>query len=234
MTVAILAVALVVQTPPVSAEQVQEWFEAGQDMEVVQAAQDNPDPRVVYLAGLAYARLEQQDSARERFESLATRDAADAWAHIGRSAVLLNTPATNAEGVVTPEAETAAASEAEQAARQAVEIAPTLAIAHYQPGLEPVIKDITIQNSRFAVMTFPARNLFFKKAALAPHNQAWANEERAAPGPPSLQTDVVAITKPLGPCASRRSSWQGPSWQGPSWPEPSWPGPGSRPPPRPP
>jgi lipoprotein NlpI len=135
MTVAILAVALVVQTPPVSAEQVQEWFEAGQDMEVVQAAQDNPDPRVVYLAGLAYARLEQQDSARERFESLATRDAADAWAHIGRSAVLLNTPATNAEGVVTPEAETAAASEAEQAARQAVEIAPTLAIAHYQLGL---------------------------------------------------------------------------------------------------
>lgn len=42
----------------------------------------------------------------------------------------------------------------------------------------------------------------------------WANEERAAPGPPSLQTDAGAITKPLGPCAGRRSSWPGPSLDG--------------------
>ena len=136
MTAAILVLALAVQQDaPPSAEQVQGWFQAGQDEMVVQAAQEHPDPRVVYLAGLAYARLEQQDSARQRFESLSVRDDTDPWAHIGRSAVRLNTPATNEEGVVTPEAEMAAWGEAEQAARQAIELNPMLGVAHYQLGL---------------------------------------------------------------------------------------------------
>ena len=136
MTAALLVLALAGQPPaPPSTQQIQEWFEAGQYDQVITNAQNRTEPRIVYLAGFAHLRLSQLDLARQRFESLAARDVADVWAHVGRSAVLLNAPATNELGVVTPEAEAAAVDQAIASARQAVETNPGLAIAHYQLGL---------------------------------------------------------------------------------------------------
>jgi len=124
MTAAILVIALAVQAPA-SPQQIQELFEAGQHQQVVDAAQGRTEPRVIYLAGLAHLSLQQQDAARQKFDSLTTRGDQDAWTHIGRSATLLNGPAP------TPEA----AGQAEQAARRAIELDPALGIAHYQLGL---------------------------------------------------------------------------------------------------
>ena len=135
MTAALLVFALTIQPPPASPEQIQAWFEAGQYDQVLSAAAERTEPRIVYLAGLTHLRLEQRDLARASFESLAARGDADAWANVGRSGVLLNAPAANAEGVVTPEAETAAAQHAAQAARRAIEIDPALGLTHYQLGL---------------------------------------------------------------------------------------------------
>ena len=121
------------QVTPPTVGQIQTWHEAGQCQRVVDAAQGREEPRVVYLAGLAYLTLEQPDGARQMFQRLAARGDADPWAQVGRSAVFLNFPSPNAEGVVPTEA--AAVIQAEQAARRAVELNANLALAHYQLGL---------------------------------------------------------------------------------------------------
>lgn len=121
-----IALAVAVQGQAPTPVQIQGWYESGQDRQVVNAAQDRSEPRVIYLAGLAHLRLNERGRAQEQFERLARRPETDAWHHIGRSAALLSAaPASG--GNVAPEAETAA--------RRAIEIDSSLALAHYQLGL---------------------------------------------------------------------------------------------------
>ena len=68
------------QVTPPTVGQIQSWHEAGQYQRVVDAAQGREEPRVVYLAGLAYLTLEQPDGARQMFQRLASRGATDPWA----------------------------------------------------------------------------------------------------------------------------------------------------------
>lgn len=122
MTTTLFAIAIAIQGQA-SPAQVQEWYEAGDDQQVIQAAETQDEPRVIYLAGLAHVRLEQLSQARDLFDRLSQGEE-NVWTHIGRSAIALNGPATDAS-----------AAEAEAAALQAIGIDSRLAIAHYQLGL---------------------------------------------------------------------------------------------------
>ena len=128
--ISVAVVALVVQLPAPNAATIQQWFESGQDQQVIHAVAEGSEPAVVYLAALSYQRLERTADAQRMFERLMARAEDDPWAAIGRSGSLLN--AAVAEG--SPEA-AAAATEAAQAARAAVVRAPGVAQAHYQLGL---------------------------------------------------------------------------------------------------
>ena len=128
MRSATLAVMLLAQTAlPPSSHQIQQWFEAGNDQQVVEASASASDPEAKYLTGLSYQRLNRLAEARQVFESLAARPETDAWAHIGHSAALLSQAAAGSVPV-------SAAAEAEQAARRAIELAPGLSLGHYQLG----------------------------------------------------------------------------------------------------
>ncbi len=128
MRSATLAVMLLAQTAlPPSSHQIQQWFEAGNDQQVVEASASASDPKAEYLTGLSYQRLNRLAEARQVFESLAARPETDAWAHIGHSAALLSQAAAGSVPV-------SAAAEAEQAARRAIELAPGLSLGHYQLG----------------------------------------------------------------------------------------------------
>ena len=112
---------------PPSSHQIQQWFEAGNDQQVVEASASASDPEAKYLTGLSYQRLNRLAEARQVFENLAARPETDAWAHIGHSAALLSQAAAGSVPV-------SAAAEAEQAARRAIELAPGLSLGHYQLG----------------------------------------------------------------------------------------------------
>ncbi len=125
-TLLALAFTAQLQATPVQATpaEIQTWYEAGDDLLVVQATEGRNEPRVIYLGGLAHARLEQFAEAARAFERLAAGDEMNAWTHVGRSAVLLQSPDTDESDRL-----------AEEAAGYAVELDPELAIAHYQHGL---------------------------------------------------------------------------------------------------
>ena len=128
MRSATLAVMLLAQTAlPPSSHQIQQWFEAGNDQQVVEASASASDPEAKYLTGLSYQRLNRLAEARQVFENLAARPETDAWAHIGHSAALLSQAAAGSVPV-------SAAAEVEQAARRAIELAPGLSLGHYQLG----------------------------------------------------------------------------------------------------
>jgi tetratricopeptide (TPR) repeat protein len=124
MRVLSLALALTVQIPTPDLAQIQQWFEAGQDEQVVQAAEGRAEPEVLYLAGLSHQKLERANEARQIFEQLAGRPASDPWSHIGTAAALLVESTPAAEVLVR----------ARQSAGEAVALEPTLTEAHYQLG----------------------------------------------------------------------------------------------------
>jgi tetratricopeptide (TPR) repeat protein len=103
-----------------SASQVQKLFEAGQYQRVVESAQPDGDPAVLYTAAQSHQKLGETDRALETYGALATRDESDVWHHIGLSG----------QQLMQDDVDGALAS-----ARHAVEIAGDIAEAHYQLGL---------------------------------------------------------------------------------------------------
>ena len=101
--------------------EIQQWFEAGQYQQIVDAVPEPEDPRTQYLAGLSYEKLDRAGDARRVFDSLMARPDSDPWAHIGSSAASLLDATMTAE--------------AERAARRAIELDSGLSMAHYQLGL---------------------------------------------------------------------------------------------------
>ena len=125
MTIAFVLVAQTAALP--TAQQVQQWFEEGQDQQIVDAASAATDPQTLYLVGLSYERLERYDDARRVYQSLADRGAEDPWSLVGRAAGNLASPpaAVSAEALA----------DADAAIQQAVTAAPDMALAHYQHGV---------------------------------------------------------------------------------------------------
>ena len=125
------AIALVVfalQTGPTSVEQIQGWYESGQYQQVVDQAQQTPDPKAEYLLASSYEKLGRTADARGVYDRLATRGGP--WAFVGRSASALvaDGQAPAAEAVET----------AFLAAQQAVAAADPgsgSALVQYQMGL---------------------------------------------------------------------------------------------------
>jgi tetratricopeptide (TPR) repeat protein len=117
-----LVVVLTMAAPVAFAQtsQVQKLFEAGQYQRVVDSAQPDGDPAVLYTAAQSHQKLGETDRALETYGSLASRDEGDAWHFIGLSGQQLLGDDVNA---------------AVESARRAVEIAPNMAEAHYQLGL---------------------------------------------------------------------------------------------------
>ena len=103
-----------------NASQVQKLFEAGQYQRVVESAQPDGDPGVLYAAAQSHQKRGETDRAVETYGSLAARDEGDAWHYIGLSGQQLLGGDGNA---------------ALESARRAVEIAPDMAESHYQLGL---------------------------------------------------------------------------------------------------
>jgi tetratricopeptide (TPR) repeat protein len=103
-----------------NASQVQKLFEAGQYQRVVESAQPDGDPAVLYAAAQSHQKLGETDRAVETYGALAGRDEGDAWHYIGLSGQQLLGNDVNA---------------ALESARRAVEIAPDMAESHYQLGL---------------------------------------------------------------------------------------------------
>jgi tetratricopeptide (TPR) repeat protein len=95
-------------------------FDAGQYQQVISAGGGSQDPHVVYLVAMSHQKLRHTDEARNSYQQLAARPDADAWHHIGASAVAILS--SNAD---------AAAAEADQAVAKE----DSLAEAHYQRGL---------------------------------------------------------------------------------------------------
>lgn len=102
------------------AGQVLKMFEAGQYQRVVESAQPDSDPAVVYTAAQSHQKLGESDRALERYASLAARGEDDVWHFIGVSGQQLMQD--DVEGAVA-------------AGRRAVEIDGGMAEAHYQLGL---------------------------------------------------------------------------------------------------
>jgi tetratricopeptide (TPR) repeat protein len=95
-------------------------FEAGQFQQVVDAAQAESEPAVLYTAAQSQQKLGANDQAAELYRQLAERSEGDAWHFIGLSGKQL------VEGD---------ANEALESARQAVAADPGNADAHFQLGL---------------------------------------------------------------------------------------------------
>src|SRR5438309_8748334 len=68
-----------------NASQVQKLFEAGQYQRVVESAQPDGDPAVLYTAAQSHQKLGENDRALETYGALAGRDAGDIWHSIGLS-----------------------------------------------------------------------------------------------------------------------------------------------------
>ena len=103
-----------------NASQVQKLFEAGEYQRVVQAAQPDGDPAVLYTAAQSHQKLGENDQALQTYGVLASRDAGDVWHFIGLSGQQLMQDDTDG---------------ALGSARQAVEMNGGMAEAHYQLGL---------------------------------------------------------------------------------------------------
>jgi len=103
-----------------NASQVQKLFEAGQYQRVVESAQPDGDPAVLYAAAQSHQKLGETDRAVETYGALASRDEGNAWHFIGLSGQQLLGNDLNA---------------AVESARRAVELGPDMAEAHYQLGL---------------------------------------------------------------------------------------------------
>jgi len=103
-----------------NASQVQKLFEAGQYQRVVDSAQPDGDPAVLYTAAQSHQKLGETDRALETYGALATRDEGDAWHFIGLSGQQLLQD--DVDGAF-------------ESARRAVEIAGDMAETHYQLGL---------------------------------------------------------------------------------------------------
>ena len=103
-----------------NAGEVQKFFEAGLYQRVVEAAQPDGDPAVLYTAAQSHQKLGETDRALETYKMLAERAEGDAWHYIGLSGQQLIEDRVDA---------------AVESARRAVEIAPNTAGAHYQLGL---------------------------------------------------------------------------------------------------
>ena len=119
-----LFVVALTMTAPVAfaqnASQVQKLFEAGQYQRVVESAQPDGDPAVLYAAAQSHQKLGETDRAVETYGALASRDEGDAWHYVGLSGQQLLGDDLNA---------------AVESARRAVELASDMAEAHYQLGL---------------------------------------------------------------------------------------------------
>jgi tetratricopeptide (TPR) repeat protein len=119
-----LFVVALTMTAPVAfaqnASQVQKLFEAGQYQRVVESAQPDGDPAVLYAAAQSHQKLGETDRAVETYGALASRDEGNAWHFIGLSGQQLLGNDLNA---------------AVESARRAVELGPDMAEAHYQLGL---------------------------------------------------------------------------------------------------
>jgi tetratricopeptide (TPR) repeat protein len=100
--------------------QVLKLFEAGQYQRVVDSAQPDGDPAVLYTAAQSHQKLGENDRAIETYGALASRDESDIWHFIGLSG----------QQLVQDDVEGALAS-----ARHAVEMDGGMAEAHYQLGL---------------------------------------------------------------------------------------------------
>ena len=102
------------------AAQVQKLFEAGQYQRVVQAAQPDADPAVLYTAAQSHQKLGENDQALQTYGALAARGEGDVWHFIGLSAQQLMQDDT--EGALA-------------SARQAVAMNGGMAETHNQLGL---------------------------------------------------------------------------------------------------
>ena len=102
------------------ASQVQKLFEAGQYQRVVDSAQPDGDPAVLYTAAQSHQKLGENDRALETYSALAARDEGDIWHSIGLSGQQLMQD--DVEGALG-------------SARHAVEMDGGMAEAHYQLGL---------------------------------------------------------------------------------------------------
>ena len=100
--------------------QVRRMFEAGRYQQVVEAAQPDAAPAVLFTAAQSQMKLGASDQAREVYAQLASRPEDDAWHFIGLSG----------QQLVDDQVDAAAAS-----ADQAVALNDGLAEAHYQKGL---------------------------------------------------------------------------------------------------
>lgn len=99
-------------------EDARKLFEAGKYQAVVEKTTDDGSPEARYLKGLAHRKLNQNDQAKDAFQSL--DQAGDEWKAVGESAIAL------ADGDLN---------RALEAARTAVERNASLAPAQYQLGL---------------------------------------------------------------------------------------------------
>jgi tetratricopeptide (TPR) repeat protein len=100
--------------------QVQKLFEAGQYQSVVDQAQPDADPAVIYTAAQSQQKLGNTDAAVQTYGTLAGRGEDDPWHFIGLSG----------QQLVQDDADGALAS-----AQQAVSMDGSIAEAHYQLGL---------------------------------------------------------------------------------------------------
>jgi tetratricopeptide (TPR) repeat protein len=119
----LLVVALTLTAPAAfaqNASQVQKLFEAGQYQRVVESAQPDGDPAVLYAAAQSHQKLGDTGRAVETYGALASRDEGNAWHYIGLSGQQLLGDDLNA---------------AVESARRAVELGSDMAEAHYQLGL---------------------------------------------------------------------------------------------------
>jgi tetratricopeptide (TPR) repeat protein len=119
----LLSVTLTLTTSTVFAQdtsQVQKLFEAGQYQRVVESAQADGNPAVLYTAAQSHQKLGENDQAMEKYAALAARDESDIWHFIGLSG----------QQLMQEDVEGALAS-----ARHAVEMDGNMADAHYQLGL---------------------------------------------------------------------------------------------------
>ena len=103
-----------------NASEVQKLFEAGQYQRVVDSAQPDGDPAVLYTAAQSHQKLGETDRAIETYGALASRDESDVWHYIGLSGQQLLQD--DVDGAL-------------ESARHTVEIAGDMAEAHYQLGL---------------------------------------------------------------------------------------------------
>ena len=117
---AIVLLALPALASAQDADEVQKFFEAGQYQRVLEAAQPDSDPSILYTAAQSHQRLNESDQAMNTYGQLAGRDESDPWHFVGMSGQQLMQDNVD---------------EAEASARRAVEMDGGLPAGHFQLGL---------------------------------------------------------------------------------------------------